>query len=109
MVRDLDLEVLVREHLEEESGLTEKSMFGGRCWLLEGNLLCGASDRGLLIRLGDGNEKWTQGKADITPMIMQGRPMKGWVWAGPEAIANLKLRRRLLDGALAFVRALPPK
>ncbi|MGH6823717.1 MAG: cold-shock protein, partial [Methylocella sp.] len=49
MARDEGLEELLREDLEAESGLTEKAMFGGRAWLLNGNLLCGARDDGMLV------------------------------------------------------------
>jgi hypothetical protein len=53
------LEELLRECLQAEPGLTE--MFGGRAWLLNGNLLCGARDDGMLARLGKGNEDWALG------------------------------------------------
>ena len=43
MARDEGLEELLREDLEGEPGLTEKAMFGGRAWLLRGNLLCGGN------------------------------------------------------------------
>jgi len=42
-------------------------------------------------------------------MISRGRPMPGWVRAGPDAFGDDALRRRLLAAALAFVRSLPPK
>lgn len=35
--------------------------------------------------------------------------MPGWVWAAPEAYGKDALRRKLIDGALEFVRSLPPK
>ena len=38
--------------------ITEKAMFGGWAWLLNGNLLCGARHDGMLVRLGKGNEAW---------------------------------------------------
>jgi hypothetical protein len=35
--------------------------------------------------------------------------MHGWVRAGPDAFGDDALRRKLIDAALAFVRALPAK
>ncbi len=35
--------------------------------------------------------------------------MEGWAPAGPTAWGDDTLRRRLVDAALAFVSALPPK
>lgn len=109
MARDEGLEELLREDLKAEPGLTEKVMFGGRAWLLHGNLLCGARDDGLLVRLGKDDDGWALAMADIVPMISRGRRMPGWVRAGPDVFGDDALRRKLLDAALAFVRSLPAK
>jgi hypothetical protein len=109
MARDPGLETQVREDLGEEPGLGEMRMFGGLAWTLNGNLLCAAREEGLLIRLGKGQDRWALGLDGVEPLAMRGRPMSGWIWAGPQAYADDALRRRLLDAALAFVRALPPK
>lgn len=109
MARDEGLEELLRADLDSVSGLAEKPMFGGRAWLLDGHLLCGAREDGMLVRLGKGSDGWALELPGIGPMISRGRPMAGWVRAQPEAFGDDALRRRLLDSALAFVRALPPK
>jgi hypothetical protein len=84
-------------------------MFGGWAWLWFGNLLCGARDDGMLVRLGKGNDGWALKPPAVVPMISRGRHMLGWVRAGATAFGDDKLRRRLLDEALAFVRTLPRK
>jgi len=84
-------------------------MFGGRCWLLRGNLLCGAREDGLLARLGPGNDDWALRTPGIARMLSAGRPMRGWVRAAPEAFGDDALRRKLIDAALAFTRGLPGK
>lgn len=109
MARDEGLEALVREHLGSRPEVLEKAMFGGRAWLLDGNLLCGARDDGMLVRLGAGNDGWALATPDVVPMISRGRPMRGWVRAGSAAFGDDALRARLLDAALAFVRSLPAK
>jgi len=107
--RDEGLEELLREDLEAEPGLTEKAMFGGWAWLLNGNLLCGARDDGMLIRLGKDKDGWALKVPDIAPMMSRGRRMHGWVRAGPGVFGDDVLRRELIKSALAFVRSLPPK
>jgi hypothetical protein len=107
--RDKGLEELLREELEAEPGLTEKAMFGGWAWVLNGNLLCGARDDGMLIRLGRDKDGWALKVPDIVPMISRGRRMQGWVRAGPAAFGDDVIRRKLINAALAFVRCLPPK
>ncbi len=109
MARDEGLEELLREDLEAEPGLMEKAMFGGRAWLLNGNLLCGARDDGMLARLGKDKDGWALEMGDVVPMMSRGRRMRGWVRAGPTAFGDDALRRKLIRAALAFVRSLPAK
>lgn len=109
MARDRRLEELMREALADLPGLTETTMFGGRAWLLHGNLLCCARHDGMLARLGKGNDAWALDLADVGPMMSGSRRMHGWARAGPHAFGDDVLRGRLIDAALAFVRALPPK
>ena len=109
MARNKVLEELLGDDLAQVHGITEKAMFGGRAWLLNGNLLCGARNDGMLVRLGKGNDAWALATTGIAPMIMQGRPMQGWVRAAPEAYEDEALRRKLLKAALEFNRSLPKK
>ena len=109
MARDEGLEELLREDLQAEPGLLEKAMFGGRAWLLNGNLLCGARDDGMLMRLGKDRDGWALEMPDVVPMISRGRRMSGWVRAGPSAFGDDALRRKLIGAALAYVRSLPGK
>jgi hypothetical protein len=109
MMRDHGLEELLRTDLKAEPGLTEKSMFGGRAWLVHGNLLCCARSDGMLARLGKGADGWALAIPDVVPMMSGDRLMKGWVRAGPAVFGDDALRHRLLDAALAFVRSLPTK
>jgi hypothetical protein len=103
------LEELLNDDLSQVRGLTDKAMFGGRAWLLNGNLLCGARDDGMLVRLGKGNDAWALATPGIAAMIMQGRQMRGWVRAAPEVYEDDALRRKLLKAALDFNRSLPKK
>jgi hypothetical protein len=109
LARDAGLEELLREDLQAEPGLTEKAMFGGWAWLLHGNLMCGARADGMLARLGKGNDGWALDTPDVVSMISRGRRMHGWVRAGPSAFGDDRLRRKLIDAALSFVRSLPSK
>ncbi|HUO22557.1 MAG TPA: hypothetical protein VMU59_08590 [Caulobacteraceae bacterium] len=109
MARDEGLEELLREDLQGEPDLSEMTMFGGRAWLLHGNLLCGARHDGMLARLGKDNVDWALASPDVEPMRAGPRLMPGWVWLKAEACGDDALRRKLLDAALAMVRQLPPK
>lgn len=108
-MRDPGLEALIREELPHDLALTEKAMFGGWAWLLNGNLFLGARSDGMLARLGKGDDVWALALPDVEPMISRGRRMDGWVRAGPSAYGDDAMRRRLIEDALAFVRGLPAK
>ena len=109
MARDRGLEEVILEDIGSLPGLSDKKMFGGLAWMLDGHLLCGARDVGMMVRLGKDNDAWALALPDVAPMVMSGRQMSGWVRAGTDACADDETRRRLLDAAVAFVRTLPPK
>jgi TfoX N-terminal domain len=107
MPRNKGLEELLENDLAGIRGLTQKAMFGGMAWLLNGNLLCGAREDGMLIRLGKNNDAWALKLPGVKRMEMQGRTLSGWLRAGEKAYADDALRTRLLTSALEFNRTLP--
>jgi hypothetical protein len=109
MGRDKGLEELLSGCLESVRGVTQKAMFGGLAWLLNGNLLCGARSDGMLVRLGKDNESWALKTPGIAPMMMRERRMQGWVRATSEAYGNDVSRQKLIDAALKFNQSLPKK
>ena len=109
MARDKGLEELLENALEGVGGLTQKAMFGGMAWLLHGNLLCGARQDSLLVRLGKDRDGWALKQPGIELMVSNGRPMNGWVRASAEVYGNDALRTKLLKAALEFNRTLPRK
>ena len=109
MARDTGLEELVSNELRAVPGITEKGMFAGWAWLLNGNLLCGARADGMLVRLGKGLDAWALQLPGIAPMRSGTRRMHGWVRAEANAYGNDSLRRKLIARAIEFVRSLPEK
>ncbi len=109
MARDRGLEELIHEDLGSLTGITEKAMFGGWAWLLHGNLLCGARDDGMLVRLGKGRDAWALQTPGVVPMESRGRIMQGWVRCDPIVYGDDALRNRLLSAAIVFVGTLQGK
>ncbi|AXC49665.1 hypothetical protein DRW48_08145 [Paracoccus suum] len=113
MARDPEVEDLLRDallaHLPRGTQLQEKPMFGAICFILHGNMIGGASDRGVMLRIG----KEAVAEAMTVPGVglieMSGRRMGGYIradetaWADPESLA------RLTGLAARFTAALPPK
>lgn len=110
MARDWLLEEMVREALGDAGGITQKAMFGGLCWLLGGHLFCAASGKGMMVRLGKGEDSWALAHPGIVTVVMGERAMPGWVRVSPDVSReDDALRRKLLQKAIAFARTLPPK
>ena len=87
----------------------EKRMFGGVCFMRRGNMLCAASKRGFLFRVGKETESAALKLAGVTRMKMpgSGRVFTGYVRAAPDAGAPLI--RKLLAWAERHVATLPAK
>jgi hypothetical protein len=65
--------------------LGEKRMFGGVCFLLRNNMLCGAGKNGYMFRTDPTRAAAAAALPGGAPVIMQGRPMKGFSWVDPDA------------------------
>ena len=109
MPRDAGLEELVHAALGSLPGLSDKAMFGGWAFLLHGNLLCGARQGSLMLRVGIVSEVWALEIPGVVSYVKGGRRMPGYVRVAPEAYGDDEIRGRLLDAAVSFARSLPPK
>ncbi len=109
MAYDNTLAAALRESLRGTQGVSEKRMFGGLCFLLNGNMLCTTRGEGGMYRVGPERMETALALPGATPTIMRGRPMNGFVTVGRHSIEDLEQRRALLGMALEFVSNLPMK
>src|SRR5947209_271516 len=80
MAYDEDLANRIRELIAAEEGLTEKKMFGGLAFLINGNMSVSASGQGgLLLRVDPEETEALLAKPFAQPMEMRGREMQGWL------------------------------
>ena len=86
-----------------------KRMFGGICYLINGNMMCGLNSDGLLVRLGEAAASEALQSGDVVQAAPAGRPMKGWITVPPDRLASDEVMKRLIDSAREFVAKLPPK
>ena len=109
MAYDEGLAQRVREVLADEPGLTEKRMFGGVAFMLDGNMACAVTNDDLMVRVGKDGSDALVGQPGVRVSDMAGKPMKAWLLVSAEATQQ--------DGDLAswvrrgadFARSLPPK
>ncbi len=80
----------LREALAHLPDVVEKEMFSGVCFMVDGKMCICVSDDNLLCRIGaDAIETAVEGHG-CSQMIMNGRPMKDYVYVSPEAFTNQK-------------------
>lgn len=106
MAYDEVLAERVRGLLADESGLTERAMFGGLGFMLDGHMAVAAgSRRSLMVRVPE--------DADVDPLLqpmeMRGRVMSGWYETAPDGDLTDAELARLVAPSVAYVRTLPPK
>lgn len=90
-------------------GRTEQRIFGGICFMIDGNMAIGASPaRGLLLRVGKEAYGAVLARPGTRPMEMRGRPMEGYLYVDPATLTPAELKDWVAL-ATAFVRTLPPK
>ena len=109
MAYDTRLAERIRAALKRQSGITEKKMFGGICFLLHGNMLVAIWIDGLVARLGPEVGQAALAQPHVRPMDLTGRPMKGWVIIAPEGIAADSDLKSWIQLAKEFVKGLEPK
>ncbi len=109
MAYDELLAVRIRAALSGEPGLVEKKMFGGVCYLLDGNMACGVIKDELIVRVGPEKHAAAMARPHVRLFDFTGRPMQGWVLvAGPAFTTEQDLKDWLRLG-VDFARSLPPK
>ena len=109
MAYDEGLAELMRSELSDEPGLSEKKMFGGLCFLKDGNMICGVHDGGGMARVGKARESEAVSLPGIDPLSFTGRKMGGMVDVAEEVIADDERRAQIVAMALEYARSLPPK
>lgn len=109
MAYDEGIAEILRGDLADTSGVSEKRMFGGICFMWNGNMLCGAHAEGGMFRVGKDNEAAALEIEGVAPLVFTGRRMGGMVDVADETLADDGRRGALMRLARDFVGGLPPK
>ena len=89
MAYDEVLAERLRFVLEGEPGLSEKKMFGGLAFLVDGHMAVAAGSQGAMMLRADPEASADLLAVDgIAPMEMRGRPMAGWLLVDQSAVAD---------------------
>src|SRR5262245_50213689 len=106
---DRQLADRIRIALHGRDGVTEKQMFGGIGFLVNGNMCCGVHRKEMMVRL----DPATAGEALRIPHTrvfdLTGRPMTGWVLVGADGVAGEDAVAFWADRGFAYASKLPSK
>ncbi len=108
MPYDPHLADLMRDALKRRKGISEKKMFGGYCWMLNGNMLCGVEVGRFMFRVGKELEAEALKRPGAEIIGLNGRRMGGMVWVDADACLETGLKD-WVSFAAKFAGSLPPK
>lgn len=110
MAYDEQLAERLREMLAGEPGVSEKKMFGGLAFLINGNMSVSASNQGgLMLRVDPDEMDGLLKEPHAQPLVMRGRAMQGWMRVAPAGLRTKRELERWVKRGAGYARSLPPK
>jgi hypothetical protein len=107
---DEDLANRIRELVGGQPGLTEKRMFGGLAFLINGNMSVAASGQGgLLVRVDPDETDGLLREQHAQPFVMRGRAMDGWLRVDVEGVRTKRQLEPWVKRGVGYARSLPGK
>jgi TfoX N-terminal domain len=103
---DEDLANRIRQLLADEEDVTERKMFGGLAFLVNGNMAIAASGQGGILVRSDPTKGLPVGAETA---IMRDRPMDGWLRVAKERLKTKAQLSRWVRIGTRYARSLPPK
>ena len=110
MAYDEELADRLRELVQAEPGVTEKRMFGGLAFLINGNMAVSASGQGgLLLRVDPAETDALVEDPNARRFVMRGREMDGWLRVDTGSLSTDRQLQQWVARGVAYARSLPPK
>lgn len=107
---DEELANRIRECLPPEPRLTEKRMFGGLAFLINGHLAVSASRQGgVLLRVEPAETEALLSEPHVAPFLTRGRELDGWLRIEAAGLQSDDDLQRWIDRGVSYARSLPPK
>jgi len=109
MPYDEGLHERVQDYLESKIKFTYKKMFGGICYLINGNMLGGIINNDLIIRAGTDNCDDLLKEPFTKVFDLTGKIMKGWILVEPEGVETDDQLSYWLQKGIVFANSLQAK
>ncbi len=109
MAYDERLAGRIRRVLGDHEGLTERTMFGGLSFLVNGHIACGVVDDHIVLRLGNEGAAAALQQEHTREMDFTGKPIKSMVYVEPKGYDRQEDLRAWILKAVGFAMSLPPR
>ena len=109
MAFDAGLAQRVREVLADRPGVTERAMFGGLAFLVDGKMFVGINHTSLMARVGAERHADALTQPHVRQMDFTGRQMLGYVYVDAPGLCEDSALAAWVQWCAAFVAALPAK
>jgi hypothetical protein len=106
---DESLAARVRPLLGSRRGFSEKKMFGGVGFLLNGNMCVAVWKEFLIVRTGPDAYEAALAEPAVREFDITGRSMTGWVMVEPDGLESDRQLSEWVQRAVDFVEGLPKK
>lgn len=110
MAYDLELADRIREQIAGTKGVTEKAMFGGLAFLVNGNMAVSASGKGgLLLRCDPARTDKLVNGSTVDRFEMRGKQMDGWLRVDVVAVKTNAQLAKWVKVGVDYAQSLPKK
>lgn len=99
----------VRARIGARPELTERQMFGGVAFTINGNMALGVSGDELMVRVGKDAHDQAETRRGARMFDLSSRPMRGWIVVAPEGLGDDDDLDMWIAQGLAYAQSLPPK
>jgi len=99
----------LRDLLKQHNNVSEKKMFGGLAFMLDGHMFVGILGDRLMARVGPAGYEDSLRQPNVSEMDFTGKPMKGYVYIAPEGFESDQDLKSWVTLCAKFVSTLPPK
>lgn len=109
MAYDQQIADEVRTAIGPRPGVTEREMFGGIAFMINGNMAVGVSGDELMVRVGKDAHDDAISRRGARTFDMGARPMRGWVSVAAEGFSTEEDFDFWVSRGVSHAESLPPK
>lgn len=109
MAHSEELAKRIRGLLKGKYDFNEKKMFGGLCFMINGNMFCGVIKDNLIVRVGSEAYEDALAKPNVHPLDFTGRPLRGFIYVDPKGYSTREALLNWVKKGIEFASSLRTK